>query len=238
MNKMRILSSILATFLIAIASNAFAAGGDNPIYATFIGDRLEHHWKDGKDSYIWDVQGWVGDDYNKLWLKSEGEKEQHGKIEEAEIQALYSRNISSFWDFQIGYRHDFRPNPSRNFFVVGFQGLAPYWFEVDTALFISDDGDISATLEVEYDLLLTQRLILQPRLETNLALQDVRKYNIGSGINNIELGLRLRYEISRKFAPYIGISWDRKIGETSHFMKLAGEDNNVFSVVAGLKLWF
>ena len=103
---------------------------------------------------------------------------------------------------------------------------------------MSDDGDISAALEIEYDLLLTQRLILQPRLETNLALQDVRKYNIGSGINNVELGLRLRYEISRKFAPYIGISWDRKIGETSHFAKLAGEDNNVFSFVAGLKVWF
>ncbi|MEE4112468.1 MAG: copper resistance protein B [Desulfobacteraceae bacterium] len=212
---------------------------DNEIFAIFLADRLEYQTNEGDPNLLWDVQTWIGRDYNKLWFKSEGtylfDTE---KVEEAEVELFYSRNIASFWDFQIGLRHDFEPDPSRTFAAFGFQGLAPYWFEVDATAYISEDGDISANIEAEYDLLLSQRLILQPRFETNLAVQEVEELNIGSGINDIELGLRLRYHIRREFAPYIGVSWSRKLGNTADMAEADGENINVTSFVAGVRFWF
>jgi len=212
---------------------------DNEIFAVFRGDRLEYQTNEGDPKFLWDVQAWVGGDYNKLWFKSEGtylfDEE---TAEEAEVELFYSRNIASYWDLQVGGRHDFKPDPSRTFAALGVEGLAPYWFEVDATVYLSDDGDISANLEAEYDLLLSQRLILQPRFETNVAVQEVEELNIGSGINDIELGLRLRYEIRRQFAPYIGVSWSRQLGETANLAEADGEDISVASFVVGLKLWF
>jgi len=212
---------------------------DNEVFAIFRADRLEYQTNEGDPNLLWDVQAWVGRDYNKLWFKSEGtylfEKE---RIEEAEAELFYSRNIASFWDFQIGIRHDFKPEPSRTFAAIGFEGLAPYWFEMDATAYISEDGDISANIEAEYDLLLSQRLILQPRFETNIAVQEVEELNIGSGINDIELGLRLRYEIRREFAPYIGVSWSRKLGNTADMAEADGENINATSFVAGIWFWF
>jgi copper resistance protein B len=212
---------------------------DDQIFAVFRVDRLEYQTNEGEANLLWDVQAWVGRDYNKLWFKSEGtylfEME---RVEEAEVELFYSRNIASFWDLQIGLRHDFEPDPSRTFAALGVEGLAPYWFEVDTTAYISDDGDISFNLETEYDLLLSQRLILQPRFETNIAVQEVEELNIGSGINDIELGLRLRYEIRRQLAPYIGVSWSRKLGETADLTEADGENIEVTSFVVGIKLWF
>nr|CBX27647.1 Copper resistance protein B [uncultured Desulfobacterium sp.] len=212
---------------------------DNEIFAVFRTDRLEYQTGEGKDTLLWDVQAWVGEDYNKLWFKSEGTwLTGKKKIEEVETELFYSRNIATFWDVQAGVRHDFRPEPDRTFAAFGIQGLAPYWFEVEATAYISEDGDISATIEAEYDLLLTQRLMLQPRFETGIAVQEVEKYGVGQGINDIELGLRLRYEIRREFAPYIGISWSRKLGETADFTRADGEDIEVFSFVVGIKAWF
>ena len=212
---------------------------DNEIFAVFRGDRLEYQTNEGEADLLWDVQAWVGADYNKLWFKSEGTwLMDEEKFEEAEVELLYSRNIATFWDLQVGVRHDFKPEPTRTFAALGVEGLAPYWFEVDATAYISDDGDISANLEAEYDLLLSQRLILQPRFETNIAVQEVEELNIGSGINDIELGLRLRYEIRRQFAPYIGVSWSRKLGETADLAEADGENIEVISFVAGIKLWF
>lgn len=212
---------------------------DNEIFAIFLADRLEYQTNEGDPNLLWDVQAWIGRDYNKLWFKSEGtylfETE---KVEEAEVELFYSRNIATFWDLQMGIRHDFEPNPERTFAAFGFQGLAPYWFEVDATAYISEDGDISANIEAEYDLLLSQRLILQPRFETNLAVQEVEELNIGSGINDIELGLRLRYHIQREFAPYIGVSWSRKLGNTADMAEADGENINVTSFVAGVRFWF
>ena len=184
-----------------------------------------------------DAEGWVGGDYHKLWFKSEGDMAR-GHTEEAEIQALYARAIAPFWNLQMGVRHDIQPSPSRTFAVLGIEGLAPLWFEVDAASFVSTDGDVSFRLEAEYDLLLTQRLILQPRIETNLAIQDAHKWGIGEGMNDIDLGLRLRYEIRREFAPYIGVSWQRKIGETATLARDEGENLDAVSFVTGLRLWF
>jgi copper resistance protein B len=212
---------------------------DNEVFAVFRGDRLEYPAKERDDTLLWDVQAWIGEDYNKLWFKSEGvwlvDKD---KFEEAEVELLYSRNVTTFWDLQAGIRHDFKPEPTRTFAALGVQGLAPYWFEVEATAYVSDDGDLSANFEAEYDLLLTQRFILQPRFEINVALQEVEKLNIGQGINDIELGARLRYEIRREFAPYIGISWSRKIGETADLAEDDGEDIDATSFVVGIKVWF
>ncbi|MDZ7830734.1 MAG: copper resistance protein B [Desulfobacterales bacterium] len=187
---------------------------DNEIFAVFQADRFEYQAIEGEDLMLYDVIAWIGEDYNKLYLESEGSwLVDAEEFEEVEVELLYGRNIASFWDFQVGVRHDFEPNPERTFAAVGIQGLAPYWFEVDATAYVSEDGDVSAGLEAEYDLLLTQRLIVQPRLETALAVQEVEEYGIGQGFNDITLGLvRLRYEIRREFAPYIGVFLEAETG--------------------------
>ncbi len=212
---------------------------DNEIFAVFRVDRLEYQTKEGDEILLWDIEAWVGRDYNKIYFKSEGTYLlDDDKAEEISTELLYSRNIASFWDLQAGIRHDFRPEPTRTFAALGVEGLAPLWFEVDATAYVSEDGDVSASLEVEYDLLLSQRLILQPRFETSIAVQEVEEYGVGQGINDIVLGLRLRYEISRKFAPYIGVSWTQKIGETADLAEAEGEDTNVTSLVIGVRGWF
>jgi copper resistance protein B len=211
---------------------------DNKIFYVFRADRLEHHWKDNEDILLWDVEAWIGSDYNKFYIESEGEKITDGDVEEATLELFYNRSIHPFWDVQLGVRHDFEPRPTRTFAAFGVHGLARYWFELDATAYVSDDGDVSANIEAEYDLLISQRLIFQPRFEMNVAVQDVPEYNLGSGINDIELSARLRYEIRREFAPYIGISWKRKIGETGDLVAADGKEIEVTSFVAGIKLWF
>lgn len=191
-----------------------------------------------ENSFNWDAQGWVGGDFNKLWLKTEGERVNGSGVESAEVQILYSRLISDFWDFQAGIRYDFKPEPERAFAVIGVEGLAPYRFETSAALFVSDKGDISARFETEYELLLTQKLILQPSLELNLAAQDDTERGVGSGINDLELALTLRYEIVREFAPYIGVNWERKFGETADLARDENEDIDRTSFMAGVRFWF
>jgi copper resistance protein B len=201
-------------------------------------DQLEARIHDGRDGYLWDAQGWYGGDINKLWIKSEGEGSFGEKLEEAEVQALWSHAITPWFDVQAGIRYDFRPEPERGHLVLGLQGLSPYFLELDGAGFVSDEGDVSARLEAEYDLLITQRLILQPRAEINFAVQDVRELGIGSGVNDIELGLRLRYEFAREFAPYIGVQWERKLGETADFARDEDESVDNLFFVAGVRIWF
>jgi copper resistance protein B len=203
-----------------------------------LADRFEARAGDGDESYLWDLQGWYGGDTNKLWLKSEGEGAYRESVDSAEFQALYSRAVTPFFDFQAGLRHDVRPNPDSTYLVVGLQGLLPYVFELDAAAFLSDDGDLSGRLEGEYDLHVNQRLILQPRVELNFAAQDVPEHRIGSGMSTIEAGLRLRYEIRREIAPYLGIAWERKLGETGDFARAAGEDRHSWGVVLGVRSWF
>lgn len=204
-----------------------------------IADRLEYKTNEGDALTTWDGQGWYGSDLNKFWVKTEGEFNNDNKLfEEAEIQALYSRAISSFWDVQVGLRYDIKPNPIRSFAVFGVQGIAPYWFEINAAGFISDEGNFSIRLEAEYELLITQRLILQPRVEFNLALQDDTDIDVGSGLNTIEAGLRLRYEVKREFAPYVGISWNRAFSDTADLLKASGNKTEQLSFVAGITFWF
>lgn len=200
--------------------------------------RLETDYGGSKDGAVasWDLDGWMGTDENKLWLKSEGERSD-GHLEDAEVWALYSRNISTFWDVQAGVRHDFQPT-STTYAVVGVNGLAPYFFETEAHLFISDEGDASARLREENDFLLTQKLILQPYAEINLYVQDVPENDIGAGFSSGEIGLQTRYEITRKFAPYVDVRYGRKFGETSSIAKSNGEDNDEFIGSVGLRLMF
>jgi copper resistance protein B len=212
-------------------------GGGRTYYQVMF-NLAEYQARKGRDGYRWDGEAWFGGDINRLTLKTEGEGAFREGVESAEIQALYSRAIGPYFNLQAGVRHDFQPGPARTYATVGFEGLAPYWFEVEGALFLSDKGELLGRLEGYYDQRITQRLILQPRVEFNLAAQDVPENRIGSGLSNAELGLRLRYEIAREFAPYIGVSYDRKLGDTARFARLSGEDVSSTSLVMGVRFWF
>jgi copper resistance protein B len=213
-------------------------------------DRVEASIRDGRDGYQWDADGWYGGDIDKIWVKTEGEGEFGGpstpqtaslrmnSVEAAEVQALWSRAIGPFFDLQAGLRYDIRPRPGRSHLVLGIQGLAPYWFEVDAAAFLSEKGDLTARLEAEYDQRITQRLILQPRFEFDLAAQDVPELGIGSGLSTAELGLRLRYEFEPRFAPYVGVEYERAFGDTADFRRAAGEDAGGWSLLMGIRAWF
>ena len=203
----------------------------------FQGDRLEYRLREGDDGYLWDVQGYYGGDYNKFWFKSEGEGSFGETIESAEVQALWSRAIAPFFDFQAGVRQDFT-GPERTHAVVGIQGLVPYEFEVDAAAFLSNKGDLTARIEGEIDQFITQRLIVQPRGEIALSAQDIPELGIGAGIDTIEAGIRLRYEFAREFAPYIGIDQEWKIGNSRDFARADGEDPSVTNYVVGVRFWF
>ncbi len=190
------------------------------------------------ENFLWDAQFWYGGDFHRLVIKSEGEGEFGGEVEHAEVQALWSRAIDPYFDFQAGVRYDVRPDPERAYAVIGVEGLAPYWFEVEAHAFLSNKGHVLARLKAEHDMRFTQRLILQPRAEVNLAAQTDRKLGIGSGFSDFEFGLRLRYEIVREFAPYVGVSHERLLGRTADFAREEGESRRSTSFVMGVRAWF
>jgi len=192
-------------------------------------------WGSNTREVNWEGFGWYGGDSEKVWVKTEGEWSD-GDLEEAELQVLYSRNIARFWDFQAGVRHDFRPDPT-NYLAVALVGLAPYFFEVDASAFVSDEGDLSFRGEAEYDLLLTQRLILTPYGEVNIFANDVPEQQVGSGISNVDTGVKLRYEVRRKFAPYIDFNYIGLFGETKSIGEANMTDANDFTVRVGIRLW-
>jgi copper resistance protein B len=198
----------------------------------------EYQVRNNRDSFRWDGEGWAGGDLSRLWLKSEGEGDVGRDVGSAEIQALYSRAVGPYTDIQAGIRQDFKPNPSRTYATVGFETLAPLLFEAEGALFLSNKGDLLGRLEGYFDQRITQRLILQPRVEFNLAAQDVRATGTGAGLSDAEVGLRLRYEIRREFAPYIGVSWERKVGHAADFAHDDGEEAGSLSFVTGIRFWF
>lgn len=201
-------------------------------------DQLEATTADEDEGYAWDVQGWYGGDIHRFWWKSEGEGLFDGDIEQAELQFLYSRAITPLFDVQVGVRQAYASEADRTDLVVGLQGLAPGLFEVDVAGFVSTEGDITARAEAEYDLRLTQRFILQPRAEIALAAQDIPEFAIGAGVSNVQIGARLRYEIRREFAPYIGVEWTSAAGETRDFVMARGGDPETTRLVLGVRAWF
>ncbi len=211
--------------------------GGMPAYS-FLFNLAEYRVQKGADAYRWDGEGWFGDDIDRFVVKTEGEGAVRGGVAGAEVQALYSRAIDPWFNLQAGIRHDFKPGPARTYATIGFEGIAPYWFEVEGALFLSDKGDLLARLGGYYDQRITRKLILQPRIELNFAAQDVPAGGIGSGLSDAEFGLRLRYEIKREFAPYIGVSWERKVSATARFARAAGERVEATSFVIGIRTWF
>ncbi len=210
--------------------------GDFPVF-WFQGDRLEAQVREGEDLYLWDIQGYYGGPTERLWFKSEGEGAFGSNPEDSEVQALYAKAFAPFWDVQAGVRHDIG-GPDTTHAVLGVQGLAPYLFEIDAALFLSHRGDLTARVEAEIDQRITQRLILQPRIEANLAAQDIPELGIGAGFDQIEIGARLRYEIKREFAPYIGIEQSWRTGRSADFARARGEDPSATSFLAGIRFWF
>ncbi len=209
-------------------------------------DQLEHTTtrytggKGSEDALRFNTAGWIGGDYSRLWVYTEGTKPYNGKLEDVDVQLLYGRLIAPFWDLQAGVRYAKpRPGaPARTYAVIGVQGLAPYRFGVQAAAFVSERGDVSARAELEYELLLTQRWILQPRFSTSVAFQEVKELGIGRGVNDAEVGLRLRYEIAREFAPYVGVSWQTRYGGSAQFARERGEDVGAWRLVAGIRAWF
>lgn len=206
------------------------------IYSQILFNLLEYRATGDGGSYHWDMETWIGGDINQLTIKSEGEGAFRGGADRADLQLLYSRAIDPYWNLQAGVRYDFER--SRSYAAVGIEGLAPYWFELEGTLFLSDRGDVLARLEGYHDMRLTQRLLLQPRAELQLSAQDAPHDRLGSGLTNVELGLRLRYEIKREFAPYIGIAWERRFGGTARYARADGEDVGGATFVAGVRLWF
>ncbi|WP_443025286.1 copper resistance protein B [Sphingomonas sp. Leaf17] len=207
-------------------------------YYQLLFNLAEYQARSGRDGYRWDGAAWIGGDIDRLTLKSEGEGLFGQSLAAAEVQALYSRALDPYWNLQAGVRHDITPNPSRTYATIGIEGLAPYWFDVEGAIFLSDKGNVLARAEAWYDQRVTQFLVLQPRVEANFSAQDVRCDGIGSGLTNLELGLRLRYEKSREFAPYMGVSWERQFGDTAGWTKARGDGTGGFSFVAGVRIWF
>lgn len=208
------------------------------VFSQFIVDLAELRVQSGREAYRWNGEFWLGGDLNRLVVKSEGEGRFGGAAEKGEVQALFSRAIDPYWNLQLGIRQDITPRPGRSYAVLGAEGLAPYWLRLDAALFLADRGDLLGRIEASYDQRLTQRLILQPRAELNLSAQDLPRQGVGEGVSDIELGLRLRYEIAREFAPYLGINWERRLGRSADFARQRGEDTGGASLVLGVRAWF
>ena len=211
---------------------------DRPILAHVILNELEGRWNGTNTEFRWDGQGWVGTDYDKLWVKSEGTLQSNGKLDDGQQQFLYDRAITTYFDLQGGLRTDIDSRPTRNWGAFGVQGLAPYFFDLELTGFVSGQGHLAAKLDASYDLLITQRLILQPQIEVNVYSKADPARLIGAGFSDIDTGLRLRYEFSRKFAPYLGIVYEGKFGQTASYATRAGESTGDFRFAIGVRVWF
>ena len=210
---------------------------DQGIYAHAILNQLEGRWNGSNSEFRWEGQGWVGTDYDKLWIKSEGTLSK-GAVDDGQQQFLYSRAVTTYFDLQGGLRSDIDSRPTRDWAAFGIQGLAPYFFDLEVTGFVSGEGHLAAKLEASYDLLLTQRLILQPQVEFNVYSKADPARLVGAGFSDIDTGLRLRYELSRKFAPYIGVVYQGKSGQTANFARQAGESTGDFRFAFGVRVWF
>ncbi len=229
--------AVLSICLALITNSVSAATEDDPVLYMLKADQFEARDTDDGSVTAWEGHLWIGKDLNKLWVKTEGERSSEGTAS-AEIQLLYSRAIDANWDLQFGLRHDADPDPERNWAVFGFNGVSPYWFEIDSALFIEEDGQVNLRFEAEYEFMLTQKWVLSPEVEVNWFSEDDDGLGIGSGLAEIEAGLRLRYEINREFAPYVGINYERLLGDTEDIAAAAGTDSSETQLVAGIRFWF
>ncbi len=200
-------------------------------------DQFEWRTTSEGNAAVWDTAGWYGGDDNKVWLKTEGERVA-GTTQGARADLLWDHTSTRRWDVQAGLRQDFGDGPPRTWVAIGLQGLAPYWFDTEATFYVSEQGRTALRLKSEYELLLTQRLILQPEGEANIYGKADPARQLGSGLADLEIGLRLRYEIVRQFAPYIGVVWSRNFGGTANYVREAGGDPSDVQFVVGLRAWF
>jgi copper resistance protein B len=223
---------------------------DDPLLGMFKVDQFERAHGDDASATDWEAEAWIGHDFNKLWLRTEGER--GSGVTDARIEAFWDHAFASYWDWQLGVRHDFGSGPQpplsaihglrgtwaparRGWAAFGVQGLAPYWFEIEATAYVGDSGRTALRFRAEYELLLTQRLILQPEFETNVYGKRDPDRGIDSGVNDATFGLRLRYEIRREIAPYVGVVWKRRFGDADLASSRTGSETQL---VAGLRIWF
>ncbi len=210
---------------------------DNAVHSFVLFDQLEWQGVETGGSLHWDTTGWVGRDRDRVWFRTEGQAEQ-GRLGDAEAHLFYGRAFARWWDVVVGLRQDLRPGPAQSWLAVGVQGLAPYWFDVEATAYLGAGGQTAARLEAEYELLFTNRLALQPMVEVNLYGKTNAERGIGAGVSSFDAGLRIRYELRRELAPYLGVTWHSRFGEPARFAEAAGESTGGRRLVAGLRLWF
>ncbi|NQZ50890.1 MAG: copper resistance protein B [Moritella sp.] len=229
-------SGLFSIALIFTSHGVLAGAKDDPLLFMLNIDKFEV--RDGDDdSYALEADAWLGYDLNKLRLKVEVERVK-GTNENAELQLLYSRAIAPFWDLQLGVRHDIDPQPEQSWAVLGVQGISPYFFDIDAALFIGKSGRSAFRFEAEYEQMLTQRLVLIPEIELNFHGQTDLSRNIGSGLASSELSLRLVYQVRREFSPYVGVTWEAKHGRSKRIAESNGEETDNVQFVVGFQAWF
>jgi copper resistance protein B len=204
---------------------------------TLLFDQLEWRNTAEGNAAVWDAEGWYGGDYNKVWVRSEGERV-GGKTQGARADLLWDHTIARWWSLQAGGRQDFGGGPGRTWAALGLQGLAPYWFTTEATFYVGGQGRTALRLKSEYELLFTQRLILQPEAEANLYGKSDPARQLGSGLSDLEIGLRLRYEVRREFAPYIGVVWARQFGGTADRVRESGGNPSDVQFVVGVRAWF
>ncbi len=210
---------------------------DRTRFGKILMDQLEWRNTSAGSALVWEAQASYGGDYNKLFFKTEGERARTA-TEDASAELLWDRIYARWWSVQAGIRQDFGEGPSRTWAAIGVAGLAPYWFDVEATLYLGDASRTAARIKIDYDLLLTQRLILQPKIEANLYGKADPERQLGSGLSDLDAALRLRYEFRREFAPYVGVAWKRKFGGTADSVESAGLDSNDLQLIAGFRIWF
>ena len=213
------------------------AAHDNDVHSLVLFDRLEWQFAGGANGLTWDSNTWVGRDRDRLWLRSEGQLD-HADVADADVHALYGRAFARWWDVVAGVRQDFRPGAPQTWMALGIQGLAPYWFEVQATAYVGEGGRTAARFDIDYELRLSNRLILQPRMEANVYGKSDSGRGISAGVNSVEPGLRLRYEVRREFAPYLGIEWQRRFGKTASVSGPGGAEDESVRVLGGVRWWF
>ena len=210
---------------------------DSAIHYFLLFDQLEWLPRDAAQGFNLDSKGWIGGDLNRFWFRAEGETEGR-QVGESQAHFLYGRAFARWWDFVGGIRQDVRPGPAETWAAIGVQGLAPYWFEVEATAYFGKDGRTHFRFETEYELLLTNRLILQPLIELELYGKAIPERGLGAGLSNANYGLRLRYEVRRELAPYVGVTWNQRYGGTADFARAAGEHTGGVRFVMGVRTWF
>jgi len=235
---MKMKKTLIALVMATAVTSSFADMGDDPVLGKVMIDQLEIRSTEGDDPVVLETDAWIGKDLHKAWFKADVERVD-GETEQAEVQARYSRAVAPYWDFQLGWRHNFEPNEeTRDWAAFGLRGLAPYFFDIDAALYVGENGRTQLSFDTEYEMMLTQRWVLSPELQINLYGKSDPVLGQGSGLSDMELGLRLRYEIKREFAPYIGVNLESKFGGTADFATDEGEDTSDVQYVAGIRAWF